>query len=154
MLGETLSDPDGLEGEPVDDEGLGLFPLQTLITGEKLTRQRTVQAIFPKSDTPITGYEIHQGRTRFTTESETLMPLFDDADLGYVDSKQSVWGCYLHGLFENGTWRRQWLNQLRIKKGLCPLETNVPHHRQQREEILDAVTDIIETHLDLTPLLK
>ncbi|NBD15386.1 MAG: cobyric acid synthase CobQ [Cyanobacteria bacterium] len=154
MLGETLSDPDGLEGEPGNYEGLGLFPLQTIITGEKLTRQRTVQAIFPESNTPITGYEIHQGRTRFTTESEILMPLFKDADLGYVNPQQSVWGCYLHGLFENGTWRRQWLNQLRQRKGLSPLETNVPHHRQQREEVLDAVTDIIENHLDLTPLLK
>jgi adenosylcobyric acid synthase len=65
-----------------------------------------------------------------------------------------VWGCYLHGLFENGSWRRQWLNQLRKKKGLSPLEINVPHHRQQREEVLDAVTDIIEDHLDLNPLLK
>jgi len=154
MLGETLSDPDGLEGEPGNYEGLGLFPLQTIITGEKLTRQRTVQAIFPESNTPITGYEIHQGRTRFTTESEILMPLFEDANLGYVNPQQSVWGCYLHGLFENGTWRRQWLNQLRQRKGLSPLETNVPHHRQQREEVLDAVTDIIENHLDLTPLLK
>jgi adenosylcobyric acid synthase len=154
MLGETLNDPDGLEGEPGNYEGLGLFPLQTIITGEKLTRQRTAPAIFPASNTPITGYEIHQGRTRFTTESETLMPLFEDADFGSVNPQRSVWGCYLHGLFENGTWRRQWLNQLRKRKGLSPLETNVPHHRQQREEVLDAVTDIIENHLDLTPLLK
>ncbi|AFZ42875.1 adenosylcobyric acid synthase (glutamine-hydrolysing) [Halothece sp. PCC 7418] len=151
ILGETLSDPDGLEGEAGNYNGLGLFPLKTTITSEKMTRQRTVKSIFPESESPITGYEIHQGRTAFTTQSETLTPLFEDAELGYVNSDQSVWGCYLHGLFENGTWRRQWLNQLRQKKGLFPLETNVPHHRQQREEVLDAVTDIIENHLDLTP---
>lgn len=154
ILGETLSDPDGLEGQPGNYQGLGLLPLQTLMISEKLTRQRTVKALIPESNTPISGYEIHQGRTHFTTQSETLTPLFEDKTLGYVNAERSVWGCYLHGLFENGSWRRQWLNQLRKKKGLSPLEIKVPHHRQQREEVLDAVTDIIEDHLDLTPLLK
>lgn len=147
MLGDTLHDPDGLEGEAGNYTGLGLFPLETIITTEKLTRQREVNAIFPESNTAITGYEIHQGRSRLKTDSIT--PLFSDPELGYVNSNYSVWGCYLHGLFENGTWRRQWLNRLREKKGLPPLDTNVPHHRQQREEVLDAVTDIIENHLDL-----
>lgn len=154
MLGETLRDPDGLEGEAGDYTGLGLFPLETVITGEKVTRQREVKALFPDSNTAITGYEIHQGRTGFTSQVETLMPLFEDQELGFVNQARSLWGCYLHGLFENGSWRRQWLNLLRDKKGLSPLETNVPHHRQQREEVLDAVTDVIEKHLDLSPLLK
>lgn len=154
MLGETLSDPNGLEGETGDYNGLGLFPLKTTITSEKLTRQRNVKSFFPESNTPVTGYEIHQGRTDLTTHSEPLTPLFEETTLGYVNAKRTVWGCYLHGVFENGSWRRQWLNQLREKKGLSPLEINVPHHRQQREEVIDAVTDIIENHLDLTPLLK
>lgn len=154
ILGETLSDPKGLEGEPGDYQGLGLLPLATTITSEKLTRQRSLQALFPEANTLITGYEIHQGRTHVTTQLETLTPLFEDGDLGSVNADGSIWGCYLHGLFENGSWRRQWLNQLRMRKGLSPLPTDVPHHRQQREEILDAVTDIIENHLDLTPLLQ
>lgn len=151
MLGEKLNDPEGLEGEAGEYSGLGLFPLETIITTEKLTRQREVKAIFPESNTVITGYEIHQGRSRLKTDS--IIPLFSDPELGYVNSSYSVWGCYLHGLFENGTWRRQWLNRLREKKGLSPLATDVPHHRQQRKELLDAVTDIIENHVDLNPLL-
>lgn len=153
MLGETLKDSDGLEGEAGDYSGIGLFPLETIITSEKLTRQREVNTIFPEKNLSITGYEIHQGRTQFTRQPQELKSLFEDAELGYVNSNYSVWGCYLHGLFENGTWRRQWLNLLREKKGLSPLETNVPHHRQQREEVLDIATDIIEKHLDLNPLL-
>ena len=150
MLGETLSDPDGLEGEAGDYSGVGLFPLKTTITSEKLTRQRDVNPIFPEDNqVSVTGYEIHQGRTHFTGDSKQLISLFEDTELGYVNANASVWGCYLHGLFENGTWRRQWLNLLREKKGLSPLPTNVPHHRQQREEVLDIATDIIEKHLDL-----
>jgi len=154
MLGETLSDPEGLEGEAGNYPGLGLLPLETVITTEKLTRQREVNAIFPESATAITGYEIHQGHTYLNQSQDSLHPLFEDAELGYVNANHSLWGCYLHGLFENGPWRRQWLNGLREKKGLPPLETNVPHHRQQREELLDAVTDIIEDHLQLTRLLQ
>lgn len=154
MLGETLKDPNGLEGESGNYSGLGLFPLETIITSEKLTRQRDLKATFPKSDVSVTGYEIHQGRTVLTNHCEELTPLFEETELGYVNSTLSVWGCYLHGLFENGTWRRQWLNLLRQKKGLSPLETNVPHYRQQRETVLDIATDIIEKHLDLKPILK
>ena len=153
MLGEILNDPEGREGEPGSYPGISLFPLETIITSEKLTRQREVKVKFPESSTLITGYEIHQGRTRFTRHSQELKPLFADAELGYINHNHSVWGCYLHGLFENGTWRRQWLNFLREKKGLSPLDINVPHYRQQRELVLDTATDIIENHLDLEPLL-
>lgn len=153
MLGETLSDPTGLEGDTGDYSGLGLFPLKTIITEEKLTRQRQVTAIFPQQS-KVTGYEIHQGRTYFTKEAVGLIPLFEDEKLGYVNQNQSVWGCYLHGLFENGNWRRQWLNLLRDKKGLSALKTEIPHYRQQQEEVLDAVTNEIEPHLDLNPILN
>jgi len=152
MLGETLSDPEGLEGEAGDYAGLGLLPLKTIITSEKRTRQRQVNAVFPEKAV-VTGYEIHQGRTD-VKEVSRLTPLFDDDKLGYVNQNQSVWGCYLHGLFENGNWRRQWLNVLRKKKGLSPLNTEISHYRQQQQQLLDAVTDEIKPHLDLTPILK
>ncbi|MFM6279329.1 MAG: cobyric acid synthase CobQ, partial [Dolichospermum sp.] len=80
-------------------------------------------------------------------------PLFDDVNLGLVDSCQSVWGTYLHGIFDNGPWRRAWLNRLRQQRGLISLPTGVANYREQREQILDSLANHIEKHLDITTFL-
>ena len=105
------------------------------------------------------GYEIHQGVTSFskdleTTQDSQLYYLFDDSTLGVVNKNLTIWGCYLHGIFENGTWRRMWLNNLRRKKRLPPLSTEVVNHLEQREKELDNIANLVEDFVDLTPLLK
>ena len=62
-------------------------------------------------------------------------------------------GTYLHGLLDNGPWRRHWLNQLRKRRQLEPLATELPHHGDQRDQLLDRLADAFEQHVDLTPLL-
>lgn len=153
MLGEFLADPDALEGEEGRFEGLGLLPIKTLITSQKIARQRQVTSTYPQEGLPIVGYEIHQGRTQIL-ENKTTKPLFDDPTLGIVDVHQSVWGTYLHGLFDNGPWRRAWLNYLRQQRGLPSLPTGIPNYREQRETMLNSLAEIVSKHLDLTPILS
>ena len=127
MMGQLLADPEGVEGQEGRFPGLKLLPLRTVIAGQKIARQRTVTSKIPQEGLPVTGYEIHQGRTRITEGCENeVRPLFDDANLGLVDATESVWGTYLHGLFDNGAWRRAWLNRLRTQRGLRSLPTGVP----------------------------
>lgn len=153
MLGKFLADPEGIEGQEGRYRGLGLLPLRTVIAGQKVARQRAVTSNFPQDGLPVTGYEIHQGRTRLLEEGEVTHALFDDPNLGMVDDTQSVWGTYLHGLFDNGPWRRAWLNRLRQQRGLKSLPTGVANYREQRELMLDALADAVEPHLDLSPVL-
>jgi adenosylcobyric acid synthase len=87
-------------------------------------------------------------------ESQKYHTLFDDANLGLVDNSLSVWGTYLHGIFDNGPWRRAWLNHLRQQRGLKSLPTGVANYREQREHILDSLATEVERHLDLTPFLS
>lgn len=150
MLGQQISDPQGTEGAAGEFAGLGLLPLHTWMDGEKLTRQRQAIAHYPTSGLEVTGYEIHQGRTEATA---AVPSLFDRPDLGYVDTQQRVWGSYLHGLFDNGPWRRSWLNQLRQRKGLPPLPLQISDYSQQRQQLLDQLTDSISEHLDISPLI-
>ncbi len=159
MLGQVLADPEGYEGQPGKFEGLGLLPLRTDMTRHKVTRQRQAIAqplpthfsAFCTLDPTISGYEIHQGQTTVLDE-ETIKPLFDDPSLGIVSAQQFTLGTYLHGLLNNGCWRRTWLNQLRRNKGLSPLSTKIEDYAIQRERLLDQVTDAIAEHLDLSPL--
>uniref|UniRef100_A0ACD5GTZ1 Cobyric acid synthase CobQ n=1 Tax=Desertifilum tharense IPPAS B-1220 TaxID=1781255 RepID=A0ACD5GTZ1_9CYAN len=153
MLGQMLADPEGVEGEEGRFKGLDLLPIKTVIAGQKIARQRVVTSNFPRAGLPVAGYEIHHGRTTLV-ESSTTQPLFDDSNLGLVNLNQSVWGTYLHGLFDNGTWRRTWLNRLRQQRGIAALPNGIANYRDQREALLDDLAHQIEAHLDLKPILE
>jgi adenosylcobyric acid synthase len=158
MLGQRIADPEGIEGEAGDHPALNLMPLHTAMTNNKIARQRQVTSKFPQAGLPVDGYEIHQGRSRLMhikgkDPNTEYFPIFDDPGLGLVDESKSVWGCYLHGLFDNGPWRRSWLNYLRKQRGLSSLPTGIANYREQREAAIGAVADIVEAHINLAPIL-
>ena len=161
MLGQVVSDPAGYEGDGGEIGGLGLLPLSTEMTGEKVTRQREAIALplhapfsaFAEITGPIRGYEIHRGQTQ-VLDREQVQPICADWSLGVASVNQSILGTYLHGVFNNGSWRRAWLNQVRQRQQLSPLPTDVVDYEVQRERGLDDVTDAIVAHLDLTPLFS
>ena len=160
MMGEYLADPEGIEGPDGRYKGLQLVPIRTVITTRKIARQRETSSQYPQVGLPISGYELHQGRTQLVPPEEATSNnlkfdfLFEDKSLGIVDTRQALWGTYLHGLFDNGPWRRAWLNCLRQQRGLGSLPTGVANFREQREIMLDGLADAVESHLDLAPLLK
>jgi adenosylcobyric acid synthase len=160
MLGQKIVDLEGIEGKSGEFLGLGLLPLQTEMQPEKITRQRTTQActlLAPFNQIHATageiqGYEIHQGQTE-VLDFSNLVPMFTDSTLGVASQNTRILGTYLHNLFNNGPWRRMWLNQLRYDKGLTLLDTDIPNYEVQREELLDRITDAVTPHLDLMPFL-
>jgi adenosylcobyric acid synthase len=160
MMGQFMADPEGLEGHGGRFPALDLVPMRTVITPQKIARQRTVTSRFLQDGLPVSGYELHQGHTQFSfpEAQEDTDPgfkfLFEDPSLGVVDSRQSLWGTYLHGIFDNGPWRRAWLNRLRQQRGLGSLPTGIPNYCEHREAILSALADDIGEHLDLTPLIQ
>jgi adenosylcobyric acid synthase len=138
MLGQQVLDPRHLEGEEAEYRGLNVLPLTTTITAEKITRTRLVSSTFPQKGLPVKGYEIHQGVSKIINSTkEQFLPLFDDASLGLVNESQSIWGCYLHGVFDNGPWRRTWLN----------------HLRHRREIMINDLADLVEQYVNLSSIL-
>ncbi|AFY79545.1 MAG: cobyric acid synthase CobQ [Hydrococcus sp. C42_A2020_068] len=159
MLGQSVFDPERVESDEDEYPGLNLLPVETIISRDKTARQRQAVSNYPQSGLPIVGYEIHQGMTRIVEPAKkstkpSYYPLFNDSNLGMVNESQSIWGCYLHGLFDNGPWRRAWLNYLRQRRGLYSLPTGIANYREQREAILDAIADLVDEHLNLTPLMS
>ncbi len=146
MLGETITDPEGLEGVAGTYPGLGFLPLTTILKPTKVTQQVQTHIQWP-AQAPILGYEIHQGSTQ--ADPSGCLPMFDQENLGWRDPTGRIWGSYLHGLFDNHLWRRHWLNDLRKRKGWDPLPELEGHYAQQREELLERLADLWQPHLDL-----
>ncbi|WP_267383526.1 cobyric acid synthase CobQ [Cyanobacterium sp. uoEpiScrs1] len=158
MLGKHIFDPDRLEGDKDSCLGLNLLPTETIITPKKISRQRQVISNYPKSGLAVAGYEIHQGITYLIKsqnrgQTTTLHSLFDDYSLGFVNDTYSVWGCYLHGLFNNGVWRRTWLNFLCQRRGLSTLPIEISNYCEQRDAHIDSLADLVEEFVDLKPVL-
>ena len=157
MLGEELHDPDGLEGEGASGQsgghisGLGLLPLRTMFSGDKALHQRQALVLWPDQSTQleVEGFELHRGSSEAIGDCD---PFSVDDDLGWV--RETTSGTYLHGIFENGPWRRRWLNRLRHRRGLAPLSEQQPHHSRQRNDLLDRLADAFEEHVNLEPLLE
>ena len=156
MLGAELHDPDGLEGEGPPGQsgsnvaGLGLLPLRTVFGGEKALHQRQALVLWPdqQPQLKVEGFELHRG----TSEAiEACDALSADQGMGWI--RATTAGTYLHGIFENGPWRRRWLNRLRRRRGLTDLSEQQPHHSRQRDALLDRLADAFEQHVNLEPLL-
>ncbi|URR36601.1 cobyric acid synthase [Thermosynechococcus sp. HN-54] len=154
ILGTTISDSLGLEGYRGTHTGLGLMPLHTELATTKCTQQRQTQSVYFSCPEPILGYEIHQGQSNYDPDLKGWQPLFADAALGIVNEAATLWGTYLHGLLENGSWRRHWLNVLRSRRQLPPLPTAIPHYAQQRAVALDQLTASVMAHLNLEGICK
>ena len=132
MLGEFISDLEGIEGQDGRFNGLNLLPMKTVLSYNKISRQRQVTSNYPQMGLPIVGYEIHHGRSTIK-DPKAIKELFDDSSLGVTNLEQSVWGTYIHGIFDNSPWRRAWLNSLRVPRGLATLPTGIPNYRQERK---------------------
>ena len=66
---------------------------------------------------------------------------------------ESLWGTYLHGIFDNGPWRRAWLNRLRQQRGLGSLPTGIANYREQRDAVLNDLANTVQQYINLDPIL-
>jgi adenosylcobyric acid synthase len=100
LLGRAICDPHRLEGG--DSAGLGLLDLATTLAPQKVTRQRIVPWQGAEN---LRGYEIHHGQTHAGPDAEAHLP----DGLGWRQG--TIFGVYLHGLFENTHYRQWFLEQ-------------------------------------------
>jgi adenosylcobyric acid synthase len=145
MLGRHVTDPDGIEGEPSEAEGLSLLDIETVIRGDK-TLQET-SGIDIQSGEAVRGYEMHIGETSGAGLKQPWLRLDDGRDEGAVSSDGRVMGSYLHGVFAADGFRHAFLGRLGFDSS-----GGVAYGRQV-EDTLDALAAHLETHLDLDALL-
>ena len=122
LMGQEVLDPDHVEGEIERLPGLGLLPVSTRMTGEKVTRQVNFQllescrAAVPQGNSSpsifnnqpsvphfqLKGYEIHMGST-VPVEGASASPL-NRLESGQWDGyivDRTCMGTYIHGILDN-----------------------------------------------------
>jgi adenosylcobyric acid synthase len=151
MMGKTVSDPQGLEGQPGISDGLGLLPTETVLKAPKTTTLTQ----FSWNGQPGTGYEIHMGQT--TRKGEN--PLFEithrdhhpcrDED-GCVSADSKMMGTYIHGLFDNPSILKSWLNHI----GLDGIDVSDIGGIEARNRQYDLLAEHFQKYVDVDRIIK
>jgi adenosylcobyric acid synthase len=143
MLGRSIADPEGLEGHPQSVAGLGLLEVTTVFGGNKATVAVTGRHV--ASGEPVSGYEIHLGRTSGPDCARPFVDLGGRMD-GATSPDGRVAGTYVHGLFASDGFRRAYLSALGASPSSLTYEAAV-------EAALDGLADHLEAHVDIAALL-
>jgi adenosylcobyric acid synthase len=143
MLGKTIDDPHGVEGAPGKVAGLGLLDVHTVMSDAK--RVTLTTATSRDGDLPVSGYEIHMGRTTGPDCSRAWLQVGPRAE-GAASADGRVLGSYLHGLFSSDPFRARFLSSLGYDSH--------SHYDAGVEQALDALADHLEQHIDLEQLLS
>lgn len=140
MLGRMIHDPQGHDGSPGSDQGLGLLDVETHMAAEK----RLVRVQGRALGQPVAAYEIHMGRTNGPDCARPFAHI-PEAD-GAVSADGRVAGTYLHGLFASDDFRAAWLASHGAVSALS-YEAGV-------DQVLDALADHLARHLDVDRLFQ
>ncbi len=120
MLGQTVDDPEGVEGSVSSLPGLGLLPIHTTMTAEKKTEQVT----FLFDGHNCQGYEIHQGVSD-TTEA--------------VLQTDHCIGTYIHGFLDNQPVIEYLLSEkLKVKSEKLAVTTSYADFKEEQYDKLAA----------------
>ena len=145
MLGKTVSDLDGVEGNIKTADGLGYLSVDTIMMPQKTVCQTTAYSEHLKCET--TGYEIHMGDTKGKDTSRPFLSVKGRA-LGAATSDHNIVGVYLHGLFADDNFRVKYLSDL------CCVTINRSKYSLQVEKALDTLAEEMENNLDIDAIVN
>jgi adenosylcobyric acid synthase len=144
MLGETVADPDGIEGPPATVAGLALLDVATTLVPDK--RLEAVRGA-TCDGAPFAGYEMHMGVTEGADCARPFARFDDGSADGAMSADGRVIGTYIHGLFADDRQRAAWLARFAAAPSLFAYEAAI-------DQTLDALAAHLAAHLDLDRLLK
>jgi adenosylcobyric acid synthase len=149
MLGQTVSDPDGIEGPPQTVPGLGYLDVATTMLGDKALLEVGGETWVGKAGgggAPFTGYEMHVGESVGDGTRRPLLDIAGGRADGAVSADGRIAGCYVHGLFAHDAQRAEWLARLGV-------EGSAFNYDQDVEATLDRLAEHLEAHIDCDALL-
>jgi len=153
MLGREIADPEGMERQGCV-AGLGLLSISTTMQTEKVTRLSSGAihdaSLFgqPLRQRHVAGYEIHVGKTLYLDQAEPFATLESGELDGCISPDRRVLGTYLHGIFDDDSFRHEFLHAARSFHRLDSPPVLNPW-RAQREDSLDRLANQVSASLDM-----
>jgi len=163
MLGEELSDLNKQEGISFA-RGLGLLPIKTEFSEQK-TRSRKTGTVLSLSKewkelsgSFVSGYEIHMGKTQWIEEEKGEHFL----EVQEIDGGEKKWdgfvqenicGTYLHGIFEEETFRNALAELLYRRKGISYIKTDFDW-KEYKEKQYNKLAKMIREHMDMEQIYR
>lgn len=161
MMGFKVRDPHGVESSLEEVDGLALLDMETEMFPEKITSQ--VEAVRLSGDIlgvpdgeVLRGYEIHMGQS---TTMGRARPLFrivsrngrpEDTLDGLTLENGRVWGTYIHGVFDNDEFRRDFLGRLKQRSGKSDVRLSDSFsYRRWKEDQYDRLADHVRQYADV-----
>lgn len=154
MLGKEIFDPHHIESSFEKTVGFGI--LDTVTTMEKVKYTHQVEKTLSKIESPllegcnglvVKGYEIHQGITKGNEVNLTT-----EDNLIFI-AKENSFGTYIHGIFDNGEFTRKFLNNIRRRKGLAPIDESFSF-TDFKEREYDKLADHLRANLNIEEIYK
>ena len=164
ILGNVIHDEEKRESQHGTIKGLGLLDIESQFSrADKIVTQST--ATIPENidglageifkdiaGETVTGYEIHEGTTELS-DSCALLNVIEgqgNNDDGQIDgaSNGNAFATYFHGIFHNYNFRREFLNYIRVKKGLEAKYGEDPYETQ-KDYSLNRLAEIVVENLDM-----
>jgi adenosylcobyric acid synthase len=147
MLGETLADPDGVEGPAQSRDGLRLLPIHTRLTARKKLRNVQGIGLGLGLGAPFTGYEMHMGVSERQARARPFASLNDGAEDGAISRSNQVFGTYVHGIFQSRAFRSSFLQMMGTQSATPDQEAIV-------DDALNSIAHQLEEQMDIVNLLE
>ena len=146
MMGQQILDPEHVEGDLEALPGLGLLPMVTRMSGEKVTRQIKFTLSGSSSDR-MEGYEIHMGVTT-PVEGETVCPLnrLEDGSMDGCRVDEKCMGTYIHGILDNASFIDFLLKPYAHR---LTEEAETFNYQTYKEQQYDKLADHVRAHVNI-----
>lgn len=157
MLGQSLSDPDGVE-QGGKMRGMGLLRGETVFAPQKSRtrvtgRVQPLSGLFaPLSGAAFAGYEIHMGRTG-GGDFSALTTLAGEAKAD-GSCAGNVLGSYVHGLFDEGELAGRLVELLLRRKGLAPEAAPAVSYHDHKQAEYDKLAAAVRKGLDMEQIYR
>ena len=103
----------------------------------------------------LDGYEIHSGINSFGVGCVPFLFLNGrETPDGVSNIQGNVFGSYLHGIFDTGSFWRAIVNRMRAEKGMAADESDVLTMAEFRSREFDRLASIVRQNLDMDAVYK
>ena len=163
MLGRTITDSSGTEGEKRTCRGMGLLPVHTAFAREK-TRTRTegicsiLSGEFSDlSQKKVKGYEIHMGESILKENAGTATKITDSVSGKKKEEGAfagNVCGTYIHGVFDKEASAEAIIRVIGEKKGIDVENMTGVDFAAFKEQQYDILAAELRKHLDMKKIYE